>query len=66
MQIGKPFTPTSAEEIRVFLGINLYMGITRKPSYRDYQSNEPDLHDSYVSQLMPVKRLFSAQSHSFE
>jgi hypothetical protein len=54
-QIGKPFTP-SAEEMRVFLGINLYMGIIRKPSYRDYWSNEPDLHDSNVSQLIPVKR----------
>jgi hypothetical protein len=55
--------PVSAEEIRAFLGISLYMGITRKPSYRDYWSNEPDLHDSYVSQLMPVKRFSFLLSH---
>jgi hypothetical protein len=62
MQIGKPFMP-SGEEIRVYLGISLYMGITRKPSYRDYWSNEPDLHDSYVSQLLPVKRFSFLLSH---
>jgi hypothetical protein len=63
MQIGKPFTPTSAEEIRVFLGISLCMSITIKPSYRDYWSNEPELHDSFVLQLMPVKRFSFLLSH---
>ncbi|CAH1970101.1 unnamed protein product [Acanthoscelides obtectus] len=48
--------PTDVREIKTFLGLNLLMGIKRLPSYRDHWSRAPDLHDSYVSNLMSVKR----------
>lgn len=32
------------------------MGIKRMPSYRDYWSSSPDLHDPYISSLMTVNR----------
>ncbi|XP_022168644.1 piggyBac transposable element-derived protein 4-like [Myzus persicae] len=32
--------------------LNILMGIKRSPSYRDYWSSAPDLHDSYISQLV--------------
>lgn len=59
----KPFKPTTDEEIRCFLGINLYMSINKKSSYRDYWSQDEDLHDSYISKLMPVKRFSFLLSH---
>ncbi|XP_063224514.1 piggyBac transposable element-derived protein 4-like [Bacillus rossius redtenbacheri] len=62
-QTGKQFVPTDACEIRTFIGINLYMGITKKPSYRDYWSSEPDLGENYISKLMTVKRFSFLLSH---
>ncbi|XP_049816454.1 piggyBac transposable element-derived protein 3-like [Schistocerca nitens] len=53
-QKGKTFMPTKEVEIKTFIGIN--MGITKKPSYRDYWSTDPDLGESYISKLFPVKR----------
>lgn len=53
---GKVYVPTSAEEIKTFLGVNILMGIKPLPSYRDYWSTSSDLHDSYISQLMTVNR----------
>ncbi|PNF31594.1 hypothetical protein B7P43_G18343, partial [Cryptotermes secundus] len=45
-QRGKPFSPMTENEIRVFLGMNLFMGLKKKmSSYRDYWSSAPDLHD---------------------
>lgn len=55
-QSGKRFVPTNKEEIEAFLGINLLMGIKRLPSYRDYWSSEIDLHDHFISNIMPVNR----------
>ncbi|XP_025421002.1 piggyBac transposable element-derived protein 4-like [Sipha flava] len=53
---GKPYTQTNIQELKTFFGINLLMGIKRMPSYRDYWSSSPDLHDSYISKLMTVNR----------
>ncbi|XP_039287374.1 piggyBac transposable element-derived protein 4-like [Nilaparvata lugens] len=60
---NKKITPTTIEELKLFLGINLYMGIKKLPSYRDYWSTQPDLHDNLVSSLMPVKRFSQLLSH---
>lgn len=62
-QVGKRFTPTIASEINTFLGINLLMGIKRLPSYRDYWSSSPELHDHYISSLMNVNRFGWLLSH---
>lgn len=50
------YYPTNLTEMKTFLGINLLMGIKSLPSYRDHWSSAPDLHDSYISKLMTVKR----------
>lgn len=48
--------PTNRNEMRVFLGLNIMMGIKRLPSYRDYWSAKPEIRDSFVSKYMPVNR----------
>jgi hypothetical protein len=53
---GKSYTHTTENEIRTFIGMNLLMGIKPLPCYRDYWSSAPDLHDNYISKLMPVNR----------
>lgn len=53
---GKTYIPTNKTEIMAFLGINILMGIKSSPSYRDYWSSAPDLHDHYISELMNVNR----------
>lgn len=60
---SKRYTHTNIEEIKVFLGINLLMGIKRLPSYRDYWSTDEDLNDPYISKLMPVNRFSWLLSH---
>lgn len=42
------------DELKIFLGINILMGIKKLPSYRDYWSANPQLHDSYISSLVTV------------
>lgn len=56
MKTAKLYTKTTNQEIMTFLGINILMGIKRLPSYRDYWSSAPDLHDDYISKLMTVNR----------
>lgn len=56
LETGKKFVPTNIDEMKTFLGINIFMGIKRLPSYRDYWSSEPDLHDYFISNLMTVNR----------
>lgn len=55
-QEGKPFKPTDKIEMKMFIAINLLMGIKKSPSYRDYWSSSPLLNDPYISSLMPCKR----------
>ncbi|KAJ8890138.1 hypothetical protein PR048_009645, partial [Dryococelus australis] len=45
----KVYIPTTAEEIKAFISINIFI-------YRDYWSTSNDLHDDYISQLMTVNR----------
>ena len=47
---------TFVEEMKVFVGINILMGIPRLPSYVDYWSSDPALRVSYVADTMPRKR----------
>jgi hypothetical protein len=63
-QKGKPFIPTTENEVRLFLGINLFTSVKKLPSYRDYWSSSLDLHDSYISDLMTVKRFSFLLSHT--
>lgn len=55
-QKGKPYVPTTDNEIRTFIGISILMGIKKLPYYRDYWSSSQDLNDAYISRLMPVNR----------
>ncbi|GBP55034.1 Chimeric ERCC6-PGBD3 protein [Eumeta japonica] len=53
-QKGTRFTPTTPQEIEVFLALNLVMGVKNMPSYKDYWSSAPDLHDSYISSFISL------------
>ncbi|KFM63324.1 PiggyBac transposable element-derived protein 2, partial [Stegodyphus mimosarum] len=55
-QGGKQFSPLEFDELLRFLAINLLMGIKHLPSYGDYWSMDPNLHDEYIAQQMSVKR----------
>ncbi|XP_035229209.1 piggyBac transposable element-derived protein 4-like [Stegodyphus dumicola] len=62
-QKDKPFNSLNLNELLKFLGINLLMGIKRIPSYRDYWSSTPEMHDAYISDQMSVKRFTWILSH---
>ena len=47
---------TTAGEMKAFVGLNIAMGITDMPEYRDYWSEEPILHDAFVAGVMPRRR----------
>lgn len=55
-QNGKPFVPTTFTEIKMFLAINVLMGLKKLPSYRDYWATQMELRDSYISSLMSRTR----------
>lgn len=46
----------SKDELLVFFGINILMGIKKLPSYRDHWSSDAMLNDPYTSSLMTVNR----------
>lgn len=50
------FVPTTSTEIKVFLGLNLLMGLKPIPSYRDYWSSRIELRDDYISTAMSRDR----------
>jgi hypothetical protein len=54
---------TNSVEIKVFLGLNLFMGIKPLPAYTDYWSSSPDFRDAYISQFMSVNRFGWLLSH---
>ena len=43
---------TTALEMQAFVGLSIAMGIKDMPEYRDYWSEEPIIHDEYVSGIM--------------
>ncbi|XP_050293720.1 uncharacterized protein LOC126734226 [Anthonomus grandis grandis] len=49
---GKSYKSTDSVDI----GINLLMGIKKLPSYWDYWSTDPILHNPYISRLITVHR----------
>ncbi|KFM61575.1 PiggyBac transposable element-derived protein 3, partial [Stegodyphus mimosarum] len=55
-QKGQTYIPITLEEILCFLSINLYMGLKKLPSYRDYLSISPVLHDDYTTKRKLSKR----------
>ncbi|XP_023312649.1 piggyBac transposable element-derived protein 3-like [Anoplophora glabripennis] len=50
------FTPSSAKEIEIFIGINILMGIKKLPSYCDYWSSREQLRDHYIGSAMSRDR----------
>ncbi|KAG8319435.1 hypothetical protein J6590_091918 [Homalodisca vitripennis] len=53
-QSVKRFTPKTSDQMNLFFGLKILMGINKCPSYRNYWSNDEDLNDPYISSLMPV------------
>lgn len=62
-QKNSQHSPITREELKIFFGINILMGIKKLPSYRDYWSDNPQMHDSYISSLMTVNRFGFFLSH---
>lgn len=55
-QREKPFMPTHETEIKIFLAINILMGVKKLPSYRDFWSSDAMLRDHYISNQMTRTR----------
>lgn len=53
---GERVLPTNVEEMKCFLGINLMMGLTKKPSYKDYWSSIFQVRDQFISSVMSRDR----------
>lgn len=60
---NKNNSPTTTEEIKCFLGINLLMGVKKMPSYRDFWSSNYVLRDQFISSCMPRDRFGWLLSH---
>ncbi|XP_069995618.1 piggyBac transposable element-derived protein 4 isoform X6 [Penaeus vannamei] len=65
LQKGKPFKQTTVAELKIFLGINILMGIKKQPSYQDYWSTNPCFRDHYITNAMQRDRFiwFLANLH---
>lgn len=48
--------PTSDQEMKCFLAINIIMGIKKLPSYKDYWSSKREIRDEYISSIMSRDR----------
>lgn len=46
--------PTNSEKIKMFLAINLLMGIKKQLSYRNYWSPEPMSKNTYISGIIGI------------
>lgn len=57
MQKGsKNWNPITPEEVRVFIGIMIFMGIHRLPSTDHYWSSDPALRVDIIADTMTIKR----------
>lgn len=53
---GNTYLPTTYNEMRCFLGLNILMGIKHLPSYKDYWSAREELRDHYIASCMSRNR----------
>ncbi|XP_018360156.1 PREDICTED: piggyBac transposable element-derived protein 2-like [Trachymyrmex cornetzi] len=56
-------TAVSENDMLVFLGINILMGVKRLPAYKDYWSMNPQINDPYICNIMTLNRFSSYLSH---
>ncbi|XP_069981716.1 piggyBac transposable element-derived protein 3-like [Penaeus vannamei] len=52
IQKGKPFKHTTDRELKIFLGMNLLMGMKKQASYQDYWYTDPYFRDNYNANAM--------------
>nr|XP_027214187.1 piggyBac transposable element-derived protein 4-like [Penaeus vannamei] len=52
IQKEKPIKHTTIREFKIFLGINLLMGMKKKAFYHDYWSTDPCSRDNYIANAM--------------
>lgn len=48
--------PTTSDEMKVFIAINMVMGLKNCAEYRDFWLNDAVLHDHFISQLITRNR----------
>ncbi|XP_018562168.1 piggyBac transposable element-derived protein 4-like [Anoplophora glabripennis] len=53
---GRNFKPTTAKEIKIFLGVNLLMGLKKPPSFKDYWSSQEEMRDPFISSVISRDR----------
>ncbi|XP_023311304.1 piggyBac transposable element-derived protein 3-like [Anoplophora glabripennis] len=53
---GRNFKPTTAKEIKIFLGVNLLMGLKKLPSFKDYWSSQEEMRDPFISSVISRDR----------
>lgn len=55
---NKSFQPTTHEEMKLFLGVNILMGVKKLPSLKDYWSAQYEIRDTYISKVIPRDRFY--------
>ena len=58
MQKGICFE-TNEDEIRAYIGLNVFMSYHKLPSVKDYWSEEPDLGVKFAADVMPRNRFYA-------
>lgn len=58
-QEKRNFIPTTEQEMKTFIAVNLLMGVKKSPSFRDYWSSRPELRDDFIASKMGVNRFDS-------
>ncbi|XP_018578352.1 uncharacterized protein LOC108916555 [Anoplophora glabripennis] len=53
---GRHFKPTTAKEIKIFLEVNLLMGLKKLPSFKDYWSSQEEMRDPFISSVISRDR----------
>ncbi|KAJ8965841.1 hypothetical protein NQ314_003874 [Rhamnusium bicolor] len=55
---NKIFKLTTIKEIKMFLGVNLLMGIKKLPSLKDCWSSQKEVRDAFISKVIPRGRFY--------
>lgn len=55
---NRHFLPTTYEEVKLFIGVNLLMGVKKLPSLKDYWSSQEEIRDAYIAKHISRDRFY--------
>lgn len=55
-KLDNTYIPTTLDEMKCFIGVNVLMGIKRLPSYKDYWSARNEIRDYFIASCMSRNR----------